>query len=139
MTLALGQAISKGEWSIAPDAPAESDPDETAIWLASLRTYFPSIQVQLSDPAKAEEGNRGFVLAGRVMAEKEEARHRDEVREIKRIVAPFGGKVKTKETPHDALVAYQQWIERTFVDVEGRTTQTGKKQGERAARIKKYA
>src|SRR5947209_2358266 len=52
---------------------------------------------------------------------------------------PFGGKVVARETLHDALDAYKEWIERTFVDIEGRTTQTGKKQGERAARIKRYA
>ena len=139
VALALGQAISKGEWSVTVEPPTELDPDETAVWLASLRTYFPMIQVQTTDPAKVEEGNRSYVLAGRAMAEKEEVRHRDEMREIKRIVTPFGGKVATKETLHDALEAYQGWIERTFVDIEGRTTQTGKKQGERAARIKRYA
>ena len=139
VTASLGRAIAKGEWSITIEPPTELDPDETAVWLASLRTYFPMIQVQVNDPSKADEGNRSFVLAGAAMAGAEEARHRDEMREIKRIVAPFGGKVTTKETLHDALDAYKEWIERTFVDIEGRTTQTGKKQGERAARIKRYA
>lgn len=138
-TVALGRAIAKGEWSITVEPSSELDPDETAVWLASLRNYFPMIQVQTTDPAKVEEGSRGHVRAGEVMAEKEEARHREEMREIKRIVAPFGGKVTTKETLHDALNAYKEWTERTFVDIEGRTTQTGKKQGERAARIKRYA
>lgn len=139
VTTALGRAIAKGEWSITVEQPPELDPDETAIWLASLRNYFPMIQVQASDPAKVEEGNRGFVLAGAAMAEKEVSRHQKEMREIKQIVAPFGGKVVTKETLHDALEAYKEWIEKTFVDIQGRTTQTGKKQGERAARIKRYA
>lgn len=139
LTASLGRAIAKGEWSITVEPPPELDPDETAVWLASLRTYFPMIQVQASDPSKADEGNRGFVLAGAAMAEKEEARHRDEMREIKRIVAPFGGKVTTRETLHDALDAYKDWIEKSFVDIGGRTTQTGKKQGERAERIKRYA
>lgn len=138
VTTALGQAIAKGEWSITLDPP-ELDTDATAVWLASLRTYFPMIQVQILDASKAEAGNQAFVLVGEAMVEEEEARHQQEMRKIKKIVTPFGGKVVTRETLHDALDAYKEWIERTFVDIEGRTTQTGKKQGERAARIKRYA
>ncbi len=137
LTLLLGRAISKGEWTITVEQPADNDPDEAAVWLASLRTYFPMIQVQVQDGTKVD--NQSFIRAGQAMAEKEEVRHREEMREIKRIVAPFGGKVVTKETLHDALDAYKEWIEKTFVDIEGRTTQTGKKQGERADRIKRYA
>ena len=97
------------------------------------------IQVEVEDTRTLSAGNQAFIQAGKEMAEKEAARHLNEMSEIKRIVAPFGGKVTTKETLHDALEAYKLWIEKTFVDIEGRTTQTGKKQGERAARIKRYA
>lgn len=138
VTVALGRAIAKGEWSITLDPP-KVDTDGIAVWLASLRTHFPMIQVQIPNPSKAEEGNQAFVLAGTAMAEEEVSRHQKEMRGIKQIVTPFGGKVVTRETLHDALDAYKEWIERTFVDIEGRTTQTGKKQGERAARIKRYA
>lgn len=138
VTTALGRGIAKGEWSITLDPP-EFDTDSTAVWLASLRTYFPIIQVRIPDASKVEEGNQAFVLAGTAMAEKEEARHQKEMRTIKQIVTPFGGKVVTRETLHDALDAYKMWTEKEFVDIEGRTTQSGKKQGERAARIKKYA
>src|SRR5271154_5069441 len=72
-------------------------------------------------------------------AEEEVARHRKEMGEIKSLVKPFGGTVVTQESLHDALDAYKVWIEKSFVDIEGRTTQTGKKQGERADRIKRYA
>lgn len=137
VTASLGRTIGKGEWSITIEPP-ELDPHEIAVWLASLRTYFPMIQVQFTDPSKADEGNQAFIEAGKAMTEKEEARHREEMREIKKIVTPFGGKVTTRETLHDALDAYKTWIEKTFVDIEGRTTQTGKKQGERVKRIKRY-
>ncbi len=50
----------------------------------------------------------------------------------------YGGKVVTRETLHDALDAYKLWTERSFVDVGGVTTQSGKKQGERAARVKRH-
>jgi len=138
LTVSFGRAIAKGEWSITVEPP-DPDPIETARWLAHFHVYFPMIQVQTSDPSKVAEGNRAYVRIGEAMTEKEEARHREEMREIKKIVTPFGGKVTTKETLHDALDAYKAWIEKTFVDIEGRTTQTGKKQGERAARIKRYA
>lgn len=138
VTLILGRAIAKGEWSVTVEPPDEW-PAETAVWLASLRTYFPMIRADVEDSRKIEEGNREFLEAGKKMEEAEEARHQQEMREIKAIVTPYGGKVITKETLHDALDAYKLWIEKTFVDIEGRTTQTGKKQGERADRIKRYA
>lgn len=138
VTLLLGRAVGKGEWTVMVEPP-DDGPQEVAAWLASLRTYFPMIQVQVEDTQAVEEGNRAFVEAGRAEAEREEARHRKELREIKALVTPFGGTVVTKETLHDALDAYKAWIERTFVDINGRTTQTGKKQGERADRIKRYA
>src|SRR5271155_4611353 len=135
LTISLGHAISKGDWSITVEPP-KLDTDSTAVWLASLRTFFPMIQIQITDPSRVEEGNQSFIEAGQRRADEEEEIHRQEMRTIKKDVAPFGGKVTTKETLHDALDAYKEWIERTFVDIEGRTTQTGKKQGERAARIK---
>jgi integrase/DNA-binding transcriptional regulator YiaG len=138
LTISFGHAISKGDWSITVEPP-KLDTDSTAVWLASLRTFFPMIQIQITDPSRVEEGNQAFIEAGQRRAEKEEEIHRQEMRTIKKDVAPFGGKVTTKETLHDALDAYKEWIEKTFVDIEGRTTQTGKKQGERAARIKRYA
>ena len=137
LTLMLGRAIGRGEWSITVESP-ELDPEETAVWLASLRTYFAMIQVHCTTPSKVEEGNQAFIEAGHAMVETEETRHRNEMREIKRIVSPFGAKVRTRETLHDALGAYKAWLEKTFVDIEGRTTQTGKKQGERAERIKRF-
>jgi hypothetical protein len=108
VTIALGRAIAKGEWSITLDPP-KVDTDGIAVWLASLRTHFPMIRVQIPDPSKAEEGNQAFVLAGAAMAEQEETLHRKEMRKIKQIVAPFGGKVVTRETLHDALDAYKEY------------------------------
>lgn len=138
VTLSLGRAIGKGEWTVKVEPPDDGE-HEAAAWLASLRSYFPMIRVEVEDPQVIEEGSQAFIAYGNSEVEKEEARHRKEMREIKELVKPFGGTVMTKETFHDALDAYKAWIERTFVDIDGRTTQTGKKQGERADRIKRYA
>lgn len=137
-TLALGRAIGRGEWSVTLDPP-RLDTDSLAVWLSPLRIYFPMIQVIVADPSKAEEGNRALKDVWQKQVENEEAVHAHEMRKIKTNAAPFGGKVVTKETLHDALDAYKAWIEKSFVDIEGVTTQSGKKQGERAARIRRYA
>jgi integrase len=138
VTLSLGRAIGKGDWTIKVEPP-DDGPQEVAVWLASLRTHFPMIRVDVEDPQAVEEDSQAFIEYGKVEADKEEARHRKEMRAIKELVKPFGGIVVTKETLHDALDAYKAWIEKSFVDIGGRTTQTGKKQGERADRIKRYA
>ena len=126
LTLSLARAICKGEWSVTVEPP-DDRPQEVAGWLASLRTHFPMIRVDVEDTQAVEEGNRAFVEYGESEAAKEEARHGKEMREIKALVKPFGGTVVTTETFHDALDAYKAWIEKTFVDIGGRTTQTGKK------------
>jgi integrase len=137
-TLSLARAIGKGEWTITLEPP-EDDPQAAAVWLASLRTHFPMIRVDVADPKPVEEGSLPFIEIGKAEADVEEARHRTTMRDLKKFVKPFGGMVVTKETLHNALDAYKTWTEKAFVDIEGRTTQSGKKQGERAARIKKYA
>ncbi|MDB5338020.1 MAG: hypothetical protein JWN70_3639 [Planctomycetaceae bacterium] len=138
ITLEFGRAIGKGQWTVKVELP-EVGPQETAAWLSEFRFYFPMIQIQTDKSVALEEGNRAFIEMGQEWVQREEARHHTELRKIRDVVAPFGGKVATKETLHDALAAYKEWIERTFVDIEGQTTQTGKKQGERADRIKRYA
>ncbi|MBM3995580.1 MAG: hypothetical protein FJ303_15720 [Planctomycetes bacterium] len=137
-TMAMAKAIAKGEWSVTLQPP-DDGVTEVATWHASFGIYFPMIRVVVEDRTLIEEGNQRMAEVGRRMVEEEEEIHRNEMREIKKIVAPFGGKVATNETLHDAFDAYKKWIERTYVDIGGRTTQTGKKQGERAARIKRYA
>lgn len=138
VTLSLGRAIAKGEWTVKVEPPDDGE-QEAAAWLASLRSYFPMIQVEVEAPQAVEAGNQAFIASGNSQAEKEEARHRKEMREIKKLVKPFGGTGITKETLHNALDAYKSWIEKTFVNIDGLTTQTGKKQGERAERIKRFA
>lgn len=91
VTLSLGRAICKGEWSITVEPP-EDWAQESAVWLASLRLYFPMIQVQIENTSKVEEGNRAFIQMGQKMTEKEEARHREEMRQIKQIVTPYRGR-----------------------------------------------
>jgi len=138
VTLTLARAIGKGAWSVTVEPP-DDGPEEVAAWLATLRSYFPMIRADVEDPAAAEEGSRRLKEVWQKDAEREEATHAREMRKIKDNATPFGGKVATRETLHDALDAYKAWIEKSFVDIEGVTTQSGKKQGERAARIRRYA
>ncbi len=138
VTLSLARAIGKGEWTVTVEPP-EDDPQVVAVWLASLRTSFPMIRADVENSQAVEQGNEAIIEIGRREAEQEEARHRQEMQSVKTLVKPFGGTVVTKETLHDALDAYKDWIESSFVNIEGRTTQTGKKQGERVDRIKRYA
>ena len=138
VTLSLAHAIGKGEWTVKVEPP-EDDPQAIAVWLASLRTHFPMIRVEVEDLKAVEEGSQAFIEVGKQEAEKEEARHRAKMRDIKDFVKPFGGMVVTKETLHNALDAHKGWIESSFVDIEGRTTQSGKKQADRVVRIKRYA
>ncbi|HWG43270.1 MAG TPA: hypothetical protein VN688_10830 [Gemmataceae bacterium] len=138
MTLTLGRAIGKGEWT-AKVEPPEDDPQVVAVWLAALHTYFPMIRAEVEDTQAVEVGSLPFIEIGKKEANEEQDRHQKTMRKIKNFSKPFGGMVVTKETLHDALDAYKGWIESSFVDIEGRTTQTGKKQAERVVRIKRYA
>ena len=138
VTLTLARAIGKGAWSVTVEPP-DDGPEEVAAWLAALRSYFPMIRADVEDPAAAEEGSKRLKEVWQKEAGREEVTHAREMRKIKDNATPFGGKVATRETLHDALDAYQKWIEKSFVDIGGVTTQSGKKQGERAARIRRYA
>jgi hypothetical protein len=126
VTLTLGRAIGKGEWTVKVEPP-ECDPQAIAVWLASLRTYFPMIRAEVEDTQAVEKGCQPFIEIGKREAKEEEERHQKTMRNIKNFSKPFGGMVVTKETLHNALDAYKGWIESSFVDIEGRTTQTGKK------------
>ena len=137
-TLSLAGAIGKGKRTITLEPP-EDDPQAAAVWLATLRTYFSMIRVDVVDTTSVGEGSLAFIEIGTAEADEEEALHRTKMRDIKKFVKPFGGIVVTKETLHDALDAYKTWTEKSFVDIDGRTTPSGKKQGERAERIKRYA
>ena len=141
-TLKIGTAVGKGLFFLDLDPPDDiKDDDDLATWIADLRDYFPQIQIRLKPEvaAAAKAGVKERLELAKKEAEEEQARHRKTMRELRDYAETHEGKIRTQETLHDALDAYRQWIERTFVDVEGRTTQTGKKQGERAVRIKKYA
>lgn len=138
VTLSLARAIGKGEWTVTVEPP-EDDPQAVAVWLASLRTSFPMIRAEVENPQAVEQGNEAIIEIGRQEAEQEEARHKRKMQSVKTLVTPFGGTVVTKETLHDALDAYKGWIESSFVNIEGRTTQSGRKQAERVDRVKRYA
>jgi hypothetical protein len=124
VTIILGRAIGKGEWTVKVEPP-EDDPQVVAAWLASLRTYFPMIRADVEDNHAVQVCSHPFIEIGEKEAKEEEERHRKKMRDIKTFSKPFGGKVVTRETLHDALDAYKDWIESSFVDIEGRTTQTG--------------
>ena len=97
------------------------------------------IRADVEDIQAVEKGSQAFIEIGKQEAKEEEERHQRTMRNIKNFSKPFGGMIVTKETLHNALDAYKEWIEASFVDIEGRTTQTGKKQAERVVRIKRYA
>ncbi|MBX9679108.1 MAG: hypothetical protein K2X38_10130 [Gemmataceae bacterium] len=138
LTLILGRAIAKGEWTVKLDPPTD-DAGELAVWMGAIKTYYPMVNVAIDQPELLQEGRKPFLEQARKELDEEEAIHRERLSDIKRFIQPHGGKVTTRETLHDALDAYKEWIEKSFVDIGGRTTQTGKKQGERAERIKRYA
>ena len=137
ITLQLAEAIRKGEYKIVLDC--DEPPQEAAAFVGELYTYFPMIQVSIPDEGTLDEGKR--ILAGMLEegAEKENQRHRRNINLLKNEAEQFGGKIQSKESLFEALDEYKKWIEREFVDVNGRTTQTGVKQAERAVRIKRHA
>lgn len=137
VTIQLGKAIGKGAYTIELeyDEPAQ----EAALWLASLRYYFTMIQITIADKDKLLQGNQEMQQAVHRLAEEEDQHHQLNMRIIKGEAEPFGGKIRTQETLFDALDAYKEWIGTEFVDVTGRRTQSGVKQGERAERIKRHA
>ncbi len=136
VTLQLGKAIGKGEYTVQLEV--DEGQQETAALVTELRRYFPMIQVTVTDEASLQQGMEEMREMTQQLAEKEAQRHQRSMRIIKSVAEPYGGKVPTKETLHDALDAYKEWIEQEFVDLHGRTTQTGVKQGERADRIKRH-
>lgn len=136
VTLQLGKAIGKGEYTVLLDL--DEGPQEVAALVTELRRHFPMIQVTVANEPRLQQGMEDMKEMGQELVEEETERHQRSMRIVKAVAEPFGGKVPTKETLHDALDAYKEWIEQEFVDVAQRTTQTGVKQAERAERIKRH-
>jgi integrase len=137
LTLQLANAIRKGEYEIELDC--DDPPQEAAAFISDFRTYFPMIQVSIPDKGTLDEGDRLMAGMTEELAQEETRRHRRNMRVVSGEAELFGGKIQTRETLFDALDSYKKWIEQEFVDVTGRTTQTGVKQAERAERIKRHA
>ena len=137
VTLQLGKAIGKGEYTIQLEY--DEAPQEAAAFVGQLWTYFPMIQVSIPDKDTLDEGNLEWQETEEKEAEKERQQHRRNMELIRNEAEQFGGKIQVKESLFDALDAYRKWIEQEFVDVTGRTTQTGVKQAERVDRIKRHA
>src|SRR5207302_11518109 len=108
--------------------------------IADLRDYFPQIQVRLKPDvaAAAKKGAKERLDLAEKEAEEEQSRHRKTMRELRDYAEPHEGKIRTQETLHDALDAYVLWLHQEHQDVEGTTTDTGIKQGERAIRVRKH-
>lgn len=140
-TLKIGTAVGKGLFFLDLDPPDDvKDDEDLATWIADLRDYFPQIQIRLKPEvaAAAKEGAKERLELAAKDAEEEQARHRKAMRELRDYVEPHEGKIRTQETLHDALDAYVEWLHLEHRDVEGATTSTGIKQGERAIRVKKH-
>jgi len=137
VTLQLAKAISKGEYKI--ELECDEPPQEAAVFVGDLWTYFPMIQVTIPDMGTLNEGNKIMTAAMQELVEEETQRHRSHIHGILNEAEQYGGRIQVKESLFEALDAYKKWIEQEFVDVGGRTTQTGVKQAERAERIKRHA
>jgi integrase len=138
VTIQLGKAVGKGEYTIQVEFDDDHDDLELARRIAEMRMYFPMIQVTVVDEDSLQQGMEYMREMAPQLVEEEAERHQRNMGNIKNVCEGYGGKVPTKETLYDALDAYKEWIEKEFVDVTGRTTQTGVKQGERADRIKRH-
>lgn len=138
-TLHLAQTIANGEFICRVEVPdlvrqmaATDGVWRIHGWLDSLRQAFGEIiGIQLADDELAS-------TAERAQADRGESMHKTG----QRILASVG-KASTGETLHRAIDAYITWLEGKFMTPpeEGqtqRTSQTGKKQSERAARLKEH-
>ncbi len=142
VTIQLAKAVGRGQFFIDLDPPDDvKDDDDLATWIADLRDYFPQIQVRLKPDvaAAAKQGAKERLDLAEKDAEEEQSRHRKVMRELRDYAEPHEGKIRTQETLHDALDAYVRWLHQEHQDVEGATTDTGIKQGERAVRVKRHS
>lgn len=137
VTLQLAKAISKGEYTV--ELEFDDPPQEAAAFVGELWTYFPMIQVTIPDKKTLDEGNRLMTEEMQKQIDEETQRHRRNLHINTSEAEQFGGEIQVKESLFEALDAYKKWIEQEFVDVNGKTTQTGVKQAERAERIKRHA
>src|ERR1019366_5495073 len=136
-TLAIGQAIARGDFLCRLEIPdwlkKEGDDEGKNLiqdWLHGLREDYGSIiGLQLVDGNIAQE------------AEAEQAKRAKSTQGFSQRLFESIGRGPTGETLHRAIDAYIAWNERKYltapeVGKEQRTSQTGKKQAERAARLK---
>jgi hypothetical protein len=138
-TLTIGQAIARGEFVCRLELPTTVQ--EAARlqgdfvlhgWLNQLRQAFGTII--------------GLELANHDLATKAEAAQVERgeyLKEVSSRIVASTGKVSNGQTLHGAIDAYIRWLETKFVTapedgMEQRTSQTGKKQAERAARLKRH-
>lgn len=141
VSLQVAKAVGRGLFKVTIDPPDDvKDGFDLAVWMADLRNYFPQIQINLPPElsVKTTEASQEFIDLAERDAEKERTRHRAEMRELKEYAAGYEGHIRTQETLHDALDAYVLWLHAEHQDVEGATTDTGIKQGERAVRVKRH-
>jgi hypothetical protein len=109
VTLQLGRAIGKGEYTI--ELECDKPPQETAAFVGELWTYFPMIQVSIPDKGTLDEGNKEMTGKMEELAEKEARRHRRSMHVVTNEAEQFGGKIQVKESLFEALDAYKKWIE----------------------------
>ncbi len=135
-TLAMGQAIARGEVTCTIGIPNDlqevaHDPEIIGTWFRNLCQDFPVLHLVLADQELFEEG----VKRDKELGERFIAHGKKMLQGI--------GQPATRETLHQALDAYARWIETTFLTPpeegkEQRTSQSGKKQAERARSIKEH-
>jgi len=130
-SLALAKQVADGRIVVTAEVPDHLRPQVkreglilVAGWLDLLKKYFGTLfGIEMESAAEAEELQawRGqFYL------------------DLGRQILATTGKAPTGETFHGAVDAYVSYLHRVHRTAENAVSQTGKKQGERAARLKRH-
>lgn len=130
-SLALAKQIADGAMVVKTEAPdhiqaqAEHEPTIVAAWFQMLKEYFGTIcGIEMAEAKNAEE-----LLARRGQYYLDKGKY---------ILEATGKAAPTGETFHQAVDAYIAYLHHVHRTPENLVSQTGKKQGERATRMKRH-
>src|ERR1019366_7073819 len=85
LTLTLGRAIAKGEWTVKVEPPT-NNPGELAVWMGAIKTFYPMVNVEIDQPELVEKGKKPYLERARKEVEEEEEIHQERLEDIKRFV-----------------------------------------------------
>ena len=142
-TLQIGHAVAKGEPMVEINIP--EDMDKTSgmpkVWLSTLQECFSSIIVlKLADKNLEKESTSTLVKEYDQEKKEAEEKHLKEINRLNNFYLDLIPPSESGETLHSALNRYKNWLENDhYIDVNGKTTQAGKKQGDRVLRIQRHS